>query len=130
MSADSVPQPLFVSQRTNTILYCAAWAVTVTFYRDQLGLPITHANEWFVEFHLGGEAYLSIADSQRTTIQPAHGAGITLSWQVVAIKAIQQRLQAIGISTTPLKKKWGSQVLYFSDPEGHRIELWAALAEP
>lgn len=123
---DERQQPLFAVQRTNTILYCANWATTVTFYRDQLGLSITHATDWFVEFQVGAESYLSIADSARATIRPANGAGITLSWRVTDLVALQERLNARGIATTPLKQKWGAQVLYFHDPEGHRIELWEA----
>jgi catechol 2,3-dioxygenase-like lactoylglutathione lyase family enzyme len=127
MNPEAPQAPLFAVQRTNTILYCAQWAATVAFYRDQLGLPITHATGWFVECQLGPTTYLSIADSTRATIRPAHGAGITLSWQVVDIAVIQQQLTDRGIATTPIKKKWGAQVLYFHDPEGHRVELWEAL---
>lgn len=127
MSVDQPRQPLFAVQRTNTILYCAQWATTVAFYRDQLGLPITHATDWFIEFQLGEQAFLSIADQARATIRSADGAGLTLSWQVTNLVAIQQRLHDLGIATTPLKKKWGAQVLYFHDPEGHRLELWEAL---
>ena len=127
MSTAQVRQPLFTVERTNTILYCAQWAATVAFYRDQLGLPITHATDWFVEFQLGTHAYLSLADSTRATIRPAAGAGLTLSWQVKEIDVIRQRLHDLGITTTPLKKKWGAHVLYFHDPEGHRLELWEAL---
>ena len=112
-------------KRSNTILYCAAWGATVAFYRDQIGLPITHANDWFVEFQLGAESFLSVADQARATISSSQGAGITLSWQVDDIAAAQRALQAAGIECSPLKLRWGVQVLYFHDPEGHRIELWA-----
>lgn len=127
MTTAETQAPLFTVQRTNTILYCAHWSATVAFYRDRLGLPITHSTDWFVEFQLGATAYLSIADSARATITPANGAGLTLSWQVADIVQIQQRLIALGIATTPIKQKWGAQVLYFHDPEGHRLELWEAL---
>jgi catechol 2,3-dioxygenase-like lactoylglutathione lyase family enzyme len=127
MSTEPVRQLLFAIQRANTILYCEQWAATVAFYRDQLGLPITHATDWFVEFQLGLHAYVSLADSTRATIPAANGAGLTLSWQVNDIPLIQQRLHELGIATTPLKKKWGAHVLYFHDPEGHRLELWEAL---
>lgn len=127
MTTGAVPQPLLTVARTNTILYCAQWAATVAFYRDQLRLPITHSTDWFVEFQVSEQAYLSIADSARATIQPGHGAGITLSWQVTNLPRLQQQLTALDIVTTPLKKKWGAQVLYFHDPEGNRLELWEAL---
>lgn len=113
-------------KRTNTILYCAAWAATVAFYRDQLGLPVTHANDWFVEFQIGTQSYLSVANQARATIASSRGAGITLSWQVDDITAEQQRLTAAGITTSPIKRLWGAQVLYLHDPEGNRIELWVA----
>lgn len=127
MTGNQPRQPLFAVQRTNTILYCTQWAATVAFYRDQLGLPITHATDWFVEFQLGDQRYLSLADSARATIRAGNGVGITLSWQVANLAVVQQQLQTLGIATTPLKKKWGAQVLYFHDPEGHRLELWEAL---
>ncbi len=127
MSMEQPRLPLFAVQRTNTILYCMQWVATVAFYRDQLGLPVSHATDWFVEFQLGEAAYLSIADSTRATICAVQGEGITLSWQVADLAAVQPRLHGMGIATTPLKKKWGAQVLYFHDPEGHRVELWAPL---
>ena len=127
MNSAEPQAPLFAVQRTNTILYCAHWSATVAFYRDQLGLPITHSTDWCVEFQLGATAYLSIADSARATIAPVNGAGLTLSWQVGDIGQIHQRLASLGIATTPIKKKWGAQVFYFHDPEGHRLELWEAL---
>ncbi|MEZ4866977.1 MAG: hypothetical protein R3C14_36985 [Caldilineaceae bacterium] len=125
MSDTTSTASLFAIARTNTILYCAQWAATVTFYRDQLALPVTHATDWFVEFHLGAESYLSVADSGRATIRNVQGQGITLSWQVTDLATIQRQLDALGITTTPIKRKWGADVLYLHDPEGHRIELWA-----
>jgi catechol 2,3-dioxygenase-like lactoylglutathione lyase family enzyme len=127
VTLDQPRRPLFAVRRTNTILYCDHWAATVAFYQDDLGLPITHATDWFIEFQLTDQSYLSVADSVRATIRPAEGAGITLSWQVADIGSIHQQLLERGIQTTPLKQKWGAQVLYFYDPEGHRLELWEAL---
>jgi catechol 2,3-dioxygenase-like lactoylglutathione lyase family enzyme len=121
---DQIMNPLFSIQRNNTILYCQQWDATVRFYRDRLRLPVTFANDWFVEFRLAEGAYLSIANAARATIQPAHGDGITLSWQVADIEEAQRQLRSAGIDTTPIAPKWGAQVLYLHDPEGHRLELW------
>jgi len=115
-------------QRTNTILYCIQWAATVAFYREQLHLPVSHANDWFVEFELGEASYLSVADAQRATIRPANGDGITLSWQVADLPAAAEALQAAAIDCSAIRKRWGSLVLYFHDPEGNRIELWSPMA--
>ncbi|MCB9152308.1 MAG: VOC family protein [Caldilineaceae bacterium] len=117
-------KPLFPIQRNNTILYCQQWDATMRFYGDLLRLPVTFANDWFVEFQLTDGAFLSIANAARATIKPAQGHGITLSWRVDDIALAHQQLRGAGIEATPITAKWGARVLYFHDPEGHRIELW------
>ena len=111
-------------QRANTVLYCARWNATVAFYRDVLGLTVTFANDWFVEFRLGESAFVSIADALRATIESANGHGITLTWQVADIDAARALLSERGVDATPIRPRWGARVCYLHDPEGHRIELW------
>ncbi|MBW3603643.1 MAG: hypothetical protein KY460_01830 [Actinobacteria bacterium] len=64
-AGDDLARPLRGIDRTNIILYCRHWHATTRFYRDDLELPVVHTTEWFVEFHLTGESYLSIADAPR-----------------------------------------------------------------
>ena len=109
----------------NTILYCARWSETVTFYRAVLGLPVTHATDWFVEFSLGDVARLSVADARRATIASAGGMGITLSLQVTDVVVARDELAAAGLEPTELKDLWGARVTYVYDPEGHRLEVWS-----
>ncbi len=116
-------------RRMNTILYCERWEATVAFYRDLLALSVAHERDWFVEFKLGERAYLSIANAARATIASARGDGITLSWQVDDLAAARQMLQNSGIDCTPIRTKWGAQLCYFHDPEGHRLELWQPIPE-
>lgn len=116
-------------QQTNTILYCHRWTDTLAFYRDILKFPITHQNEWFVEFQLTPQSYLSVANADRATINSVEGQGITLAWQVNDIDALHGDLQTQGITVTPMQKKWGAHVFYIHDPEGHRIEFWQPLPQ-
>lgn len=111
--------------RTNTILYCASWADTVTFYRDTIGLVLSFENDWFVEFALTDGAHLSIADAGRATIEPSDGAGITLSWQVTDLAAACDELTAQGVAVSPPTRRWGATTVFAHDPEGNRIELWS-----
>ena len=111
-------------RRTNTILYCQNWEATAAFYRDTLGLSISFANDWFVEFGLHAGAYLSIAAAARASIAAVAGQGITLAWQVEDLAAVRGELEAAGVAVTPIKQRWGAWVCYCHDPEGHRIELW------
>jgi len=111
--------------RTNTILYCSRWAETVAFYRDRLRLPATFENEWFVEFELAAPSYLSVADQARATIGPNHGAGLTLSWEVVDVEAARSTLIEAGLQLGAIGARWGAATLDLYDPEGNRIELWS-----
>ena len=112
-------------QGINTILYCRNWKKTVGFYRDKLKLSVHYEREWLVEFHLTGEAYLSIADATLTSIESADGDGVTLSWRVADIEMTRGWLKELGVKTSQIKSVWGARSFFFFDPEGHRIEIWA-----
>lgn len=116
-------------RQTNTILYCRDWSETVLFYRNVLELPINHQTDWFVEFQLTDNAYLSVANAERASIQSVEGQGITLAWSVTDIQGIRDFLQTRNVEVTDIKEKWGAWLFYFYDPEGHRIELWQPIAE-
>jgi catechol-2,3-dioxygenase len=128
LALERMQNNMFQINRTNTILYCKHWAETVTFYQEILSFRISHQTDWFIEFEINDNTYLSVADEQRATIKSAAGAGITLSWQVLDIKKAHHHLQENGVTVSPLKQKWDAQVCYFYDPEGNRIELWATVS--
>jgi catechol 2,3-dioxygenase-like lactoylglutathione lyase family enzyme len=121
-------KPDFTFRRVNTILYCQKWAETVTFYQNDLELPLVFATDWLVEFYLGGTAYLSVADEQRATLKSAQGTGITISLQVDNADEVWAYLHHKGFKLTPVKNHtWGARVFYFFDPEGHRLEIWSPI---
>jgi len=113
-----------VIKRTNTILYCQKWLETVAFYQTIFAFPISHQNDWFVEFELYDHAYLSIADERRASIHSVDGQGITLSWQVSNLSEMHAAFVKRGITVSEVRRKWGATLFYLHDPEGHRIELW------
>jgi predicted enzyme related to lactoylglutathione lyase len=112
-------------KRSNTILYCRNWKNTVRFYRDVFKFLINHESEWFVEFQLADNTYLSIANAANTSIKSADGGGITISWQIEDVESIYLRFNELGIKTSKLKNVWGARAFYIFDPEGHRLELWS-----
>ena len=111
--------------RANTVLYCDRWAETVEFYRTLLGFDVEFENDWFVEFHVGGDAYLSIADAARATIEPAGGRGVTLTLRTPDLDAANALLGERGVEVSAVKRRWGAAVFYCRDPEGHRLEFWS-----
>jgi catechol 2,3-dioxygenase-like lactoylglutathione lyase family enzyme len=112
-------------KRTNTILYCAAYEETVRFYRDFLKLKLVTEKDWLVEFRLSDDAFLSVADAERTSIPSGRGHGLTLSWQIDDVRAARYRLEAMGIETSPVAWRLGAWTIFFRDPAGNRIELWS-----
>ena len=109
----------------NTILYCGQWDATVRFFRDGLGLPVTFAADWFVEFRSAPDSRLSVADERRASIKSSGGGGMTISLQVGDIGAAWEHAEKMGLKPTAIKEHpWGAKVFYLVDPEGHRIEMW------
>lgn len=117
-----------IVQRSNTILYCRHWQATVAFYRDFFRFPIHHQRDWFVEFQVTGDSFLSIANETRATIHSVRGQGITLSWQVEDIETAHRLWLEHKVAVSDIKEKWGAFVFYLHDPEGHRIELWQSIS--
>lgn len=115
--------------RTNTILYCRRWAQTVRFYRERLQFSVAFENDWFVEFRLNDNTFLSVADAARATIEAVDGQGVTLAWRVDDVHAAQAFCAAAGVATTAVQRRWGARVFYCHDPEGHRIEFWSSVEE-
>jgi len=122
-----MPQTLAI-RNFNTILYCKKWRRTVVFYKDDLKLPISFENEWFVEFKVNDRACLSVADESKATINSSKGAGITLAFQTDNIHKAWQLLLNKGLAPCSIKEHaWGAEVFYLFDPEGHRIEIWSLM---
>lgn len=117
--------PLFAIGSSNTILYCDQWAATVSFYRDDLGLPVTAENEWYVEFRVTTASSLSVADAARAPIHDVGGQGITLSWRVADLTATRKRLADHDLEPSNIRHVGDAAAFYLADPEGHRIEVWS-----
>jgi catechol 2,3-dioxygenase-like lactoylglutathione lyase family enzyme len=110
----------------NTILYCTHWSENVAFYRDVLNFPILGTTDWLVEFAVSGQARLSVADAERTSMQSAGGAGITLTFKVDDLPETYQKLLDKNIEVDPIRNcKMGGQAFFFHDPEGTRLECWS-----
>jgi catechol 2,3-dioxygenase-like lactoylglutathione lyase family enzyme len=112
-------------KRTNTILYCRDWRETVAFYRDRIAFEIAFQNDWFVEFRLTPNAFLSVADQSRAVLAIADGKGITLSFKVDDLQMTHDEFIKDGLSPTEIRcNVMGANVFYLFDPEGTRIEFW------
>lgn len=110
----------------NVILYCKRWDETVSFYRDTTGFPINMATDWLVEFEVGPNTCLSVADTQRTSIGSAGGAGITVTFKVANLRSVWQELVDKNVGVDPIRdNRLGGHAFFLRDPEGHRLEFWS-----
>ncbi len=112
--------------RANTILYCQQWQQTVDFYRTTLGLTIAFENDWFIEFQLSANAFLSIANQERASIKSAGGQGITITLCVENLEQTWEHLHRQKATPAAIKQHaWGGKAFFIYDPEGHRLEFWS-----
>lgn len=117
----------FQIDRTNFILYCSHWESTLSFYRERLNLTSVFENDWFVEFEVNQNTYISIANASKATISPNYGKGITITFQVKNMDQLNQlhkHLVEQNVRTTPMQKKWEAFLFHCFDPEGNRLEFW------
>ncbi|MES2625174.1 MAG: VOC family protein [Pseudomonadota bacterium] len=116
---------------SNTILYCRDWQAMVVFYRDLMGFqPTFTKDEWFMELKVSDGSHISVADEARCSIKATAGQGITLSFRVAKLSAVQRQLEELGAKPSAIKShSWRAPYFYVHDPEGNRIELWNIKAE-
>ncbi|MEJ7801509.1 MAG: VOC family protein [Ilumatobacter sp.] len=113
-------------ERANTIVYCDAWAATVAFYREVLGLDVSFENDWFVEFSVGPGSYLSVADARRSSIDAGDGTGLTISLRVSDVTEVRSTLLDAGVDVGAIGTRFGSPVVEVLDPSGNRLEFWSS----
>ena len=70
---------------------------------------------------------LSLADESKTSIESNEGKGITLTFEVDDIQNTHSQLVRMGLENLNIKDHpWGAQDIHIYDPEGNRVEFWAA----
>lgn len=116
--------------RLNTILYCCRFQECVDFYERVLGLAVMHRRDWFVEFRVGNDAFISVADEARCTVASSGGAGVTLSLRATDLDTLRERLLAAGFEPTPVRPQWQAVSFFCHDPEGNRLEFWGPRVRP
>lgn len=109
----------------------------VAFWRDALGCPVEKVQAGLGLVHIrAGSALIDLVDIAGTLGQEGGRApedeGRNLDHFCLRVEpfdpvAILQRLAALGIVAEPPKRRFGAEgygdSIYFSDPEGNRIEL-------
>ena len=109
----------------------------VAFWRDALGCPVEKVQAELGLVHIrAGSALIDLVDIAGTLGKEGGRApeaeGRNLDHFCLRVEpfepgAIRARLAALGVAADPPKRRFGAegygQSIYFSDPEGNRIEL-------
>ncbi len=103
--------------------------VSLSFYKDKLGLSVNQINDNFADFKLNGTSLaifqLDDAVSMFSKKYMNSGGGSVFAFQVNNIKESVKSLKSKGVvifegpKTTP----WGQKVAYFQDPDNNIWEI-------
>ncbi|MBI2361081.1 MAG: VOC family protein [Deltaproteobacteria bacterium] len=104
----------------------------VKFYREVLGLPLSHRSGEYAQFATGGTRFgLYTRKGMGQTLgaplaKPAEDApGFEIGFKVADVDKALQELVASGATPAmpPTTRPWGQRTAYLRDPDGHLIEL-------
>jgi len=113
------------------VLQCQDIQATRKFYRDVMGLPIAYERADWIQFQVGAtglvlrplDGGLRDRRAERPTVQ------LGFRFRYDEITACYEDLKARGVEMLepPSDQGWGHCTLFFRDPEGNLVEIYAEL---
>ena len=113
------------------VLQCRDIEAARKFYRDVMGLPIAYERADWIQFQIGATGLvlqpLNGGLRDRRTEQPRVQLGFRFRYD--EINACYSELKARGVEVLepPSDQGWGHRTLFFADPEGNLLEVYADL---
>ena len=114
------------------ILLCEDLALMRTFYHEVLGLPIERDWEGWLELRIG-DVLLTLRPRGRPYDGPGikASAGVQLAFRVeppdVETWHTELLQQQVEILEPPRDRDYGHRTLFFKDPEGNILEIYAEI---
>lgn len=112
-----------------TVIACDDLAAMRAFYRDVMGFPVEVERDHWVQFRVGG-VILALGARQIAGAPPPTASNLQIAFRVPPseIDACHADLVAAGVTIErgPLDlPTWRHRALFFRDPEGTLIEIYA-----
>ncbi len=122
-----------ISRVDYVVLPCRDLQRARRFYRDIMGFAIEYERADWVKFQVGATALALRPDDGPFAGRRVEGPAVQLAFQVGydEVERCHAELLAQGsdIIEPPSDKDWGHRTLYFADPEGNILEIYADLPE-
>jgi catechol 2,3-dioxygenase-like lactoylglutathione lyase family enzyme len=125
-----------IRNRDYTILLCSHMQDTKEFYLDVMGFPLAHDSERWVSFQVGSSLLTLRPRGRRLAwddgpIAPG-SAAVPLAFRVPPhmVDACHETLRSKGVAILSPPRdipNWRHRALFFRDPEGNVIELYAEI---
>ncbi len=117
-----------------TVIFVRDMEAMRRFYEDVMGFALTRElSAGWLEYQLGGNT-LALAKPSRTARDapvPAGSAALQLAFKVPVadVDRCAEELTAKGVAmvTPPTNLPFGHRVLFFRDPDGNLLEIYAEL---
>jgi catechol-2,3-dioxygenase len=112
------------------ILLCEDLTLMRTFYHETLGFPVYRDWGDWIELRLGS-VLLTLRRRGRPYdgVKSPHSAGIQLAFRVAPqevdgcyVELVEKHVEVI---ETPRDQEYGHRTLFFKDPEGNILEIYA-----
>lgn len=122
----------FIRSIDYTVIFVRDMAAMRSFYEAVLGFPVQRelSPKW-IEYRLGNNT-LALATPTRTAADaptPGGSASLQLAFKVSAVEVDQcageLMRQGVGLLSPPTDQSFGHRTLFFRDPDGNLLEIFA-----
>ena len=94
------------------------------FYMDLMGMTIAHESDWQTFLHVGDQDAIALFDASKRGVGVSHGTELNhmaLRMEPASFEETKARVEEAGCT---VEGRTGDPTcVYFSDPDGHRIQL-------
>ncbi len=120
-----------ISKLGYVVLHCRDLKASRRFYHHVMGFPIAQERVDWIQFQVGDTGLvLRPLDQKRCDLHPEpHAVQIGIRVRYDEIHACYEELKARGVEVLepPSDQGWGHCTLFFADPEGNLLEMYADL---
>ncbi len=113
------------------VLPCRDVKVSRQFYREVMGFPIEYERADWVKFQIGATALVLRPLDGHFGGRRVEGPAVQLAFRVTydEVDVCHAELSARGVEVIdpPADQVWGHRTLFFVDPEGNILEIYADL---